>query len=70
MSFFNIDFAVSAPYEGSGFVYIFYGQEMDQAGSIVNTTYQQVTITLIYLFIYLFVCCFISVLMVQQLHLK
>ena len=36
-------------------MYIFYGQEMDQAGSIVNTTYQQVTMTLIYLFICLFV---------------
>ncbi|XP_003383673.2 PREDICTED: integrin alpha-V-like [Amphimedon queenslandica] len=35
------DFAVSAPYEGNGFVYIYYGQEMDESGSIVNTTYQQ-----------------------------
>ena len=39
-----IDFAVSAPYEGSGVVYIYHGQQMDVNGTIVNTQYQQVRI--------------------------
>ena len=39
-----IDFAVSAPYEGSGVVYIYHGQEMVVNGTIVNTQYQQVRI--------------------------
>ena len=50
-----LDFAVSAPFEGNGFVYIYYGQEMDETGSIVNTTYQQVTLFIIvsfYLLLY------------------
>ena len=36
------DIAVSAPFEGSGVVYIYHGQQMDEQGSIINTTIQQV----------------------------
>ena len=43
---FVTDFAVSAPYEGSGVVYIYYGQERDSNGSIVDTQYKQVSIVL------------------------
>ena len=39
---FLIDVAVSAPYEEGGMVYIFYGQELDDKGSIINTKIQQV----------------------------
>ena len=35
-----IDFAVGAPFDGNGVVYIYYGQNVN--GSIVNTTIQQV----------------------------
>jgi hypothetical protein len=35
------DIAVSAPFEGSGVVYIYHGQSMDEEGSIINKTYQQ-----------------------------
>ncbi len=38
----NVDFAVSAPFEGSGVVYVYYGQEADSTGSIVNKQYAQV----------------------------
>ena len=35
-----VDFAVGAPFDGDGVVYIYYGQNVN--GSIVNTTIQQV----------------------------
>ena len=40
----SIDIAISAPYEGSGVVYIYHGQEMDSSGSIIDTSYKQVII--------------------------
>ena len=33
---------MSAPYEGSGVVYIYFGQERDSSGSVVNPEYAQV----------------------------
>lgn len=35
-----IDFAVGAPFEGSGVVYVYHGQNVSE--TIVNTTVQQV----------------------------
>ncbi len=37
---------MSAPYEGSGAVYVYYGQERDSDGSIADPQYAQVPITL------------------------
>ena len=37
-----LDFAVSAPYEGSGVVYIYNGHSMGSDGSIISKEYQQV----------------------------
>ena len=42
------DIAVSAPFEGSGVVYIYHGQQMDEQGSIINTTIQQVYLIVLY----------------------
>ena len=42
------DIAVSAPFEGSGVVYIYHGQQMDEQGSIINTTIQQVYIIVLH----------------------
>ena len=36
------DVAISAPFEGSGVIYIYHGQERDSNGSIINTSYKQV----------------------------
>lgn len=41
-TFYFLDIAISAPYEEGGMVYIFHGQELDDKGSIINTTIQQV----------------------------
>lgn len=48
-----LDVAISAPFEGSGIVYIYHGQSMDNEGSIINTTAQQVCNSLYYLWYYI-----------------
>ena len=36
------DVAISAPFQESGMVYIYHGQERDSRGSIINTSPKQV----------------------------
>ena len=42
MKGFGADFAVSAPYQAGGTVYIYYGKDSSGDGIIVNATEQQV----------------------------
>ena len=55
------DIAVSAPFEGSGVVYIYHGQQMDVQGSIINTTIQQVYLIVLHYVVHCVIIC--SVLM-------